>query len=275
MPAIAIEKPTAGQHCGDRPRTSPNGVFVGGVAEAACHRYCLLTYTAPQSWAIAGARTPRVNRLSRPDASITRSAVSAVAPILTPAVRVPSRTTASTLPVTKRTRPCRDAARHSTRSNVSRLHSNPAVLLKLAVEWAVAGDDEPVAVVDRAAMRRVLEQTDPDALLRAWAAMTSFIDARLAGLFHALEVAAGSDDEARRLADKFSRQRLDGARRIVESLISLDALRTGLARGDAIDLAWLSTDPVLFQRLVRTRRWSVRRFETWLGDSLRRQLLDR
>lgn len=146
-------------------------------------------------------------------------------------------------------------------------------LLKVAIEWAVAGDDAPVAVVDRDAMRNVLAETDANALLRSWASVTTMIDARSARLFQALEIAAGTDVEARALADRFERQRLAGARQIVTRLTSLNALDTGLKRGEAVDLAWLFTDPVLYDRLVRVRRWPVSRFEKWMADSLCRQLL--
>src|SRR6185312_13590736 len=42
-------------------------------------------------------------------------------------------------------------------------------LLKLAIDWAIAGDDEPVAVEDRPTVSRLLRQRDPEALLRGWA----------------------------------------------------------------------------------------------------------
>jgi hypothetical protein len=32
-------------------------------------------------------------------------------------------------------------------------------------------------------------------------------------------------------------------------------------------------DPALFDRLVRARHWTTRRFEEWLADTLCRQLL--
>jgi len=146
-------------------------------------------------------------------------------------------------------------------------------LLKLAIEWAVAGDDAPVAVVDRDAMRTVLGETDATALLRSWASVTTKIDARSARLFQALEIAAGTDVEARALAGRFERRRLDGARLVITRLTSLNALSPRLKRGEAVDLAWLSTDPVLYDRLVRVRNWSASRFEKWLGDSLCRQLV--
>src|SRR4051812_45099585 len=38
-------------------------------------------------------------------------------------------------------------------------------LLKVALDWAVAGDDAPVPLSDRASMRALREQTDPVVLL--------------------------------------------------------------------------------------------------------------
>jgi hypothetical protein len=89
----------------------------------------------------------------------------------------------------------------------------------------------------------------------------------------ALEVAAGADAEAQNLVDELQRQRLSGARAIVRRLVALQALRPGFRRDEAADIAWLATDPVLYDRLVRVRGWSANRFERWLAQSLCSQLL--
>jgi AcrR family transcriptional regulator len=146
-------------------------------------------------------------------------------------------------------------------------------LLKTALDWAVAGDDRPIAIADRPRLRELLEQTDPSVLLTGWVRMQADIDARVAPLFQALEVAAGIDPEARALLEQSQRQRLDGARTIVKRLRALDGLAPGLAATEAVDLAWLATDPALFDRLVRVRGWSTSRFEKWLADTLCQQLL--
>jgi hypothetical protein len=100
------------------------------------------------------------------------------------------------------------------------------------------------------------------------------IDVRAAALFSALEVAADSDAEARRLLDEYAHQRLEGARVIVKRLVELDVLTGVLPRADAVDVAWFGTDPVLFDRFVRLRGWSVSRFEAWLARLLVSQLMD-
>ena len=146
-------------------------------------------------------------------------------------------------------------------------------LLKTALDWAVAGDDRPVALADREAMQQVLEASDPKALITQWARILVQIDTRTARLFRAVEVAAGIDAAARQLVEQAQRQRLDGARMIVKRLAALKALTTALTRDEAIDMAWLATDPALYDRLVMVRGWSTARFEKWLGHTLCGQLL--
>jgi len=147
-------------------------------------------------------------------------------------------------------------------------------LLKTALDWAVAGDDQPIAMADRPALRELLALDDPVALLTAWANVMVDIDVRVAGLFLALEVAADGDDAASGLLEESRGQRLAGARTVVKRLVAMDALTDGVSRTDAVDLAWLATDPVLYDRFVRIRGWSVGKFETWLARTLTSQLLN-
>ena len=141
-------------------------------------------------------------------------------------------------------------------------------LLKAALDWAIAGDDLPVPLADRPVMRRLMEQNDPVALISGWAKMLVEIDTRVVRLFLALEVAAGLDAAANALLVESQRQRLDGAQMVVERLAALDALNRALSRDEAVDVAWLATDPALFDRLVRLRGWSTKRFQEWVGELL-------
>jgi AcrR family transcriptional regulator len=145
-------------------------------------------------------------------------------------------------------------------------------LLKLAIEWAITGDNDPVALADRPEIVALLQQTDPAALLRGWARFLVEIDARVAPLLRALEIAAEVDTTARSLYEQLQSQRLEGARTIVNRLAELGALRGDLAPDEAADLAWLSGDPSFYDRLVRQRGWSIERFEQWVARGLVHQL---
>jgi AcrR family transcriptional regulator len=146
-------------------------------------------------------------------------------------------------------------------------------LLKLALDWAVAGDDERVALSGRAAIRRLMDHTDPRGVLKGLASLLVEIDTRVGPLYGAMEVAAGMDPAARDLVEESQRRRLDDARKVVRRLRDLDVLTAGITYQEAVDLVWLAMDPALYDRLVRTRCWTTRRFEDWLADTLCRQLL--
>ena len=143
-------------------------------------------------------------------------------------------------------------------------------LLKTALDWAVAGDDRPVALADRSVIRGLLDETDPKRLITGWVHVLVDIDSRVGSLMRALEVAANVDAEAQTLVDDSQRQRLAGARTVVRRLVALGALKPGLSRAQAVDVAWLASDAVLHDRLVRTRGWSAGRFEDWLAEGLMR-----
>src|SRR6476646_822700 len=136
-------------------------------------------------------------------------------------------------------------------------------LLSLALDWAIAGDDEPIAVVDRPEVEALLRLRDPAAL----------IDVRVAELFVAMEAAANLDPAARAVFDTSNDQRHQGATVIVDAIASLGGLRRGLRRAAAVDIAWLLSDQVLYRRLVGGRGWTGARFEKWLAATLRHQLL--
>lgn len=137
-------------------------------------------------------------------------------------------------------------------------------LLKLALDWAIAGDDEPVPMAERPEVTSVFTEPAAHEVVRRWLRLQAAIDARIAGLWEALHVAAGLEAEARAVLDELQDQRLQGARAIAGRLAELGALRPGLSRTSAGDLLWLASDPVLWSRLVSGRGWSARRFTDWL-----------
>ena len=56
-------------------------------------------------------------------------------------------------------------------------------------------------------------------------------------------------------------------------IADLGELRPGLSPGDAIDIAWVLTSVRTYLMLVHDRGWSTQRYETWLFEALRRELL--
>jgi AcrR family transcriptional regulator len=149
-----------------------------------------------------------------------------------------------------------------------------ARLLKAAIDVAIAGDHDPVAILDR----------DWAAAARATATVRDFLTAvgrtlrpamaRSAGLVVAAYDAAGTDPALRELAEQLSAQRANTVAWIIDCIRDRASLRKGVTRSHAIDQVWLLIDPAVYQRLTRYRGWSPARYEKWLTDTITRLLLD-
>src|SRR5664279_4702009 len=128
-------------------------------------------------------------------------------------------------------------------------------MLKLALDWAIVGDDEPVPLAHRPALRETKQATDPDTILRGWVHVITTIASRVEGLSAALFAAAAAEDEAQQLWQQSQAQRLTGARAFVAHLAANADLRPGLSQDHAADIAWLHSDPAMYRRLVVERGW--------------------
>ena len=146
-------------------------------------------------------------------------------------------------------------------------------ILKQLRDITLAGDDEPVPVAQRPWYREALAEPDPRRALRLYARNATAIHHRSADIHEVLRAAATSDQDLHDLWRDSEDERRGGARIVVDALLGKTRLKAGLDRAAAIDIVWVLTASDIFWRLVRTRRWSGARFESWLGETLGEQLL--
>jgi AcrR family transcriptional regulator len=145
-------------------------------------------------------------------------------------------------------------------------------LLKAVIDVAIAGDDQPVPVLQRDWARAEPTADVTEFLAIAGRAVRTVAD-RVAGLLAVVDEAASTDPEIAALARQLDAQRATTAARIVTGIIERAPLRTGLRPEDAADTIWLLMDPVVFRRLTRDRGWSPDYFQHWFTDSIQRLLL--
>jgi len=146
-------------------------------------------------------------------------------------------------------------------------------LLKLALDWAVAGDDEPVAVADRPAVKAIQAERDPASALQLWADMVTDIAVRVAPIAAVLYAAADVDQEAADMLEAEAANRMFGARAFASHLAALDGLAAGITEQRAADLCWAMNDGHVFQLLAGQRGWTTAEFSRWLSASLAAALL--
>jgi len=150
-----------------------------------------------------------------------------------------------------------------------------ANLLKAAIDVAIAGDDEPVPVLQRPAAMTAALAPSAEAFLAAVSAGVADAAERAAGLVHVALKAAAGDPRLRPLAGQLRDNRAATAGWIVDGLAARAPLRPGIDRSCAVDVAWLLMDPAVFTRLRIDRGWSRHRFQQWFADSTARLLTDR
>ena len=165
------------------------------------------------------------------------------------------------------------AAARVSRRTVFNSVGGKVVLLRLAMEWAIVGDDEPVALADRPAVKAIQAEPDPRRALALWAQMVVEVASRVAPISAVLTAAADADPAAAQLFSELARNRMFGATEFVKYLASLDGLAAGVGEQQAADLCWSLMDGHHYCLLVTQRGWTTASFTRWLADSLAATLL--
>src|SRR5882757_3417256 len=148
-------------------------------------------------------------------------------------------------------------------------------LLKEAYRLAVRGSaNANTPLGQQARSRRISAEPDAHKLLAGYAGVMADVGRRLAPLYEAVRAAAHADPEARELWHLITEERRSAATGIVRRLVERDALLPGLDHQSASDILWVLNDPALYQLLVTQRRWTQRRFRSWLTHSMQTQLLE-
>lgn len=147
-----------------------------------------------------------------------------------------------------------------------------AKLLKTALDVAIVGDDEPVALPERPRSKAIRAEPDPRKYLALYAELVTEINGRLAAIHEAVRGAAGVDSDARALWESHNAQHRQGAANVIGDLIRKGGIRRDLDPESAADIVWL-LGPSAYHMLVYRRGWSPERFQAWLTETFISQLL--
>jgi len=155
---------------------------------------------------------------------------------------------------------------------VEALFGTKARLLKAAIDVAIAGDDEPVAVLDRAWAADARQAGTAEEFLLRVAGAVAVAQARSAGLVLAVFEGSAKDQELEQVAEQMVAQRAVTAAWIVDGVSRVASLPEGCSHEEAVDTVWLLMDPAVFDGLTRRRNWTLERYERWFARSVARLL---
>lgn len=150
---------------------------------------------------------------------------------------------------------------------------NKATILSALWDIAVAGDDEPIPMAERAQVRAAEADPDPRRTLAVFAHQITTASSRTAPLLRVIDEAAGTSPEIAALAEKTRAELHTGVTRLARNLHRKRALRPDLTIAKAADILWMLAGGTVHHCLIEQRGWSSAEAEAWLTSSLARLLL--
>jgi AcrR family transcriptional regulator len=146
-------------------------------------------------------------------------------------------------------------------------------LLSEILDIAIAGDEEPVATLDRPHIQALLDDPDPIAQLRGQARVTRAVLERLAPALEVVRGAASADADLAELWERSVQQRATVMQRFIEALAAKTALRDDMDQATAVDIGLALQSPEIFMFLTGQRGWGADKYEQWLAHALTAELL--
>jgi AcrR family transcriptional regulator len=151
---------------------------------------------------------------------------------------------------------------------------NKRTLLKELADVTVAGDDRPVATMDRSWFREALTAGTADEQIRALVHGAREVLDRVAPITEVLRTAATVDPEVAALWRDDTDPRYTVYATAAQALVAKPGARAGMSAEHAADVMFGLLSPELYLVFVRDRGWSPEQWEQWASQTLRAQLSD-
>ncbi|MFE6165123.1 TetR/AcrR family transcriptional regulator [Streptomyces sp. NPDC056486] len=143
-------------------------------------------------------------------------------------------------------------------------------LIKALWDITLAGDDEPVAMIDREQARQVLAADEPAAKMWLYAGCVRAIHERVTPLATLL---AQTGPEGAAVLAAGEQERRISVRTFIDHLADRGALRAGTDPAHVTDACWALTGTPLFTKLTAEAGWDGATYQQWLSDMLTATLL--
>ncbi len=145
-------------------------------------------------------------------------------------------------------------------------------LLAAVLDTSVAGDVEPVAVLERPWVDELGAERDAASAVRHLVEVAVAILARASPIYEVVRTAASDPDVGALLDDNRRRRRAD-QRRLIEILWRCGHLRPGLDVDTAADVVYGLLNEEVFQLFTVDCEWDIKRFQGWATSLMLQQLI--
>jgi AcrR family transcriptional regulator len=157
--------------------------------------------------------------------------------------------------------------------NVYKVFGNKVGLAKAVFDVAIAGDDAPIPMIERASLMKVRSEPDPRRKLVFYGEHLAAVAPRHVPLQLVILDAAANDPDAAAVWEQLQDERLRGMTMFATALHAEGHLRDGVSRVEARDVLWTYNSAELYRLLVIERGWSPKRYGRWIAAALIAALL--
>ena len=140
------------------------------------------------------------------------------------------------------------------------------------MDITIAGDDTPLAVLERDWVNDARHEPNRARQLRLIVEGASRIAARTAPLKEILRDAAATEAAARELIHEDHERRHRTHEGLVDVLIEHRRLRTGIDRRRAVDTFFALVNSTMYELLVTQQGWTLPEWQAWNADVIEREL---
>ena len=141
-----------------------------------------------------------------------------------------------------------------------------AGLLKAVYDVRMAGDDEPIPISERPAVKAMMAEPDPRRAAEHYAALGREFMERAGPLVSVLLGVRDADPDLAAFVATIDAERLIGATGFVRTMASRAPLR--MDPEQARDIVWALVSPDLYDLMITRRGWSLDAYQDWLAGSL-------
>ncbi len=156
---------------------------------------------------------------------------------------------------------------------VYKAFSNKPGLVKAVFDVDIAGDDEPIPLMQREFVRRNIAEPDPRRKLLDYGVHLTEVAPRTGPLLLVVRAAAATDTGAAEVWAQLQTERLMGMTAFAGHLHEGGHLRADVTAEEARDVLWTHNSVELWDLLVNQRGWTDERFGGWVAHQLIAALL--
>jgi AcrR family transcriptional regulator len=143
-----------------------------------------------------------------------------------------------------------------------------AALAKAVFDFTVAGDDQPVPVAERPAMRAVRDEPDVRRKIELFVGGLVHRQARSATVQILIRDGRHVDDSLAPIWAKLDDEALVGMTMLARHLVDSGQLRDSIELEEVRDVLWNYLAIDTYERLVLVRGWPLQRYSDWLSRTI-------